>query len=171
MSDSDQISQIKKIFDEASKELKATVWFKEGKWVTSTHLFPATNPEAMTFHVFKPHWYNADRQGIHIESFLNIDEKKRKKSSVTIHLLHHDLVPGTKIKRAEIARFVVDAVYDEISEWDGYAFRAGNYGLQPFTRHLDGHALTYKNILVKEITKLCKTIGPVVDKAIKEIVQ
>jgi hypothetical protein len=159
------------IFDHVAKALKSKAWFKKEKWQTSTHFFPVKNPEALTFHVFKPHWFNADRQGIHIETFLSLDGKKRKKSSLTVHLLHHELVPGTSIKRRMLAQPVVDEIYDTVSGWDGYRFRAGKYGLQPFTLVLDGSAADFQKVLEKEVSRLCKGIGPVIDKVLKDLVQ
>ncbi len=157
------------IFDRVAKALKAKSWFGKQKWQTSTHPFPAKNPDAMTFHVFKPNWFNEDRQGVHIETFLMLDEKKRKKSSLTIHLLHHDLIPGTKIKRRELSEPVVDAIFDTVDGWDGYRFRTGKYGLQPFTLDLIGTDANFETILVKEIARLCQEVGPVVDRVIKSL--
>lgn len=96
-----------------------------------------------------------------------LDPKKRKKSSLTIHLLHHDLIPGTKIKRRALAEPVVDAIFDKISAWDGYKFRAGKYGLQPFTFVLDGTSEDFESVLVKEMIKLSREVGPVVDRVLK----
>ena len=98
-----------------------------------------------------------------------LDEKKRKKSSLTIHLLHHDLIPGTKVKRRALSEPVVDAIFDTVESWDGYRFRTGKYGLQPFTLDLIGTDANFETILVKEITKLCREIGPVVDRVIKSL--
>jgi hypothetical protein len=157
------------IFDRVTKSLKAKPWFKKESWRTSTHPFPTKKPEAITFHLFKPHWFNDDRQGIHIESFLMLDPKKRKKSSLTIHLLHHDLIPGTKIKRRALAEPIVDAIFDSISGLNGYKFRAGKYGLQPFAFNLDGTSWEFESVLVKEMSRLSREVGPVVDRVLKSL--
>ena len=157
------------IFSRISKTLSSKPWFKKESWQTSTHPFPTKNPEAITFHLFKPHWFNEDRQGIHIESFLMLDPKKRKKSSLTIHLLHHELIPGTKIKRRALAEPVVDAIFDTVSSWEGYRFRTGKYGLQPFTLELDGRSEDFESVLVKEISRVSREVGPIVDRVLKTL--
>ena len=159
------------IFKDAEAELKSKSWFKKGCWLTSVHGFPRANPEFITFHVFKKHWFNEDNQGIHIESYLAIDPKKRKKSYVTIHILHHATIPGTKLKRTLISKAFVDEIYDEVRGWDDFEFRAGKYGVQPFTKVLDGSAEDFEKTLVKDITKICQKLGPVMDKVIKDILK
>src|SRR5687767_11186944 len=112
-------SDVETVFRQVSNELAKKPWFKKEKWKVSTHTFPVNKPAFVTFHVFKEHWLNHEREGIHIESFLAFDPKARKKSSVTIHLLHYDVVPGTKIKRREVAQPIVDAIFDDVSAWEG----------------------------------------------------
>ena len=109
----------------------------------STPTFPSRCPDFATFHVFKDHWFNDERERIHIESFLPFDPKLRKKSSITIYLLHYDTVSGTKTKRREIAIPVVDAIFDEVSSREGYKFRTGTYGLQPFSKPLNGSSAKF----------------------------
>jgi hypothetical protein len=99
---------------------------------------------------------------------LAIDPKKRKKSQVTIHVLHHAKIPGTNLKRAFIARPFVDAVYGQVKKWEGYKFRAGKYGTQPFTKMLDGTDEDFEDILSVEIQRMCLKLGPEIDKAIKQ---
>jgi len=134
----------------------------------STHTVPPKNPAFVTFHVFKDHWFNDEREGIHIESFLAFDPKARKKSSVTIHRLHYDVVPGTKTKRREISESIVGAILDEVSTWDGYKFRAGKYGLQPFTKVLDGSSAKFTSTLADGVSRICKVVGPAVDKVLAQ---
>jgi hypothetical protein len=161
-------NEVQSIFKAVSESLVKKPWFKKGKWKVSTHTFPPKKPSFVTFHVFKDQWFNNEREGIHIESFLAFDPKSRKKSSVTIHLLHYDLVPGTKIKRREISQPIVDAIFEEVSSWDGYKFRAGKYGLQPFTKTLDGSSANFTAALVEEISRICQVIGPVVDTVLAQ---
>ena len=156
------------VFERVTKALKAKPWFKKEMWQASTHLFPAAKPEAVTFHLFKKHWFNGDKQGIHIESFLALDDAKRKKSNLTIHILHTDFVPGTKIKRRAVSQPAVDAIYDTVSAWAGYKFRAGKYGVQPFALDLDGTSPGFEELLVYEVSRLSRTIGPVIDKALAD---
>lgn len=156
-------------FQRIEKSLKAKPWFKKEKWLASVHGFPRGKPEFVTFHVFKKHWFNEDSQGIHIESYLAIDPKKRKKSYVTIHVLHHALVPGTKLKRTVISQPFVDEVFKEVSSWPGYKFRAGKYGTQPFTRMLDGSHPDFDSTLEREVERLCVKLGPVMDKILASL--
>lgn len=156
------------MFKKVEAQLKSKSWFQKGNWIVSTHEFPKAKPEFIIFHVYKKHWFNEDKQGIHIESYLALDPKKRRKSYVTIHVLHHALIPGTKLKRNVISKPFVDEVYDEVNTWDGYIFRTGKYGIQPFTKVLDGTSENFEETLIKEVSKICQKLGPVVDKVIKQ---
>jgi hypothetical protein len=154
-------------FKKIIKSLEVKPWFKKNGWICSVHEFPADEPEGVTFHVFKKHWFNQDHQGIHFESFLYLDAKKSKKSYVTLHILHQDKIPGTKLNRIIISKPFVDEIKDEVDTWEGFSFRAGKYGKQPFTKLLDGSRPDYERELVKDITRMCKALGPVIDKVIK----
>ena len=159
-----------KKFKTVESNLIKKAWFKKGKWLISVHGFPAKKPEFVTFHIFKENWFNEDKKGIHIESFLAIDPKKRKKSYITLHILHHAIIPGTKLKRALISRPFVDEVFDEVSSWDGYKFRVGKYGTQPFTKVLDGTAPDFEKNLETEASRICQKLGPIIDRLIKETI-
>ena len=160
------MSEPQQVFENVAKTLLSTAWFQKGNWLTSVHPFPKKNPEAVTFHIFKRHWYNDDYQGIHVESFLTLDPQKRKSSYLTVHILHHDYVPGTKIRRRDIARPIVDGCHEEISKWDGYIFRAGKYGVQPFTKKLNGSDPGFEKILIREASRLCQHLGPIIDRTL-----
>lgn len=161
---------LKNRFLKVEKGLSKKAWFKKDKWIISVHAFPdEKNAEGVTFHIFKKHWWNEDKKGIHIESYLDLDLKKQKKTYLTIHLLHSDLIPGTKLKRINFAKPFVDEIYDEVSSWDGYEFRVGKYGQQPFTKFLDATDPKFEKKLEIEIERMCKNLGPALDKAIKSI--
>lgn len=155
-------------FQLVEKQLKARPWFKKQGWLTSVHPFPAANPEGVTFQLFKKGWFNEGGGGIHIESYLSLDSKKQKESYLTFHVLHHAKVPGTKLKRIAIAKPFVDEIYEEVSKWQGYKFRAGKYGTQPFTRLLSTGE-TFEKELTEETVRMARTLGPVMDKVLREV--
>lgn len=150
-----------------ASRLRSKPWFKKNEWIISTHPFPAKSPEAVTFHAFKKHWFNEDHHGIHVESYLMLDPRKQKKSYVTVHLLHEDFIRGNKISRKVLAKEFVDSIFDQVSDWDGYKFRAGKYGVQPFTKLLDGSAKDFEKTLELEVTRICTKLGPYIDDAIR----
>lgn len=162
-----QVQTLKDRFLIVEKNLAKKSWFKKDKWFVSVHAFPNDKtPEGITFHVFKKHWWNEDRQGVHIESYLDLDPKKQKKTYLTIHLLHSDLIPGTKLKRIAFSKPFIDEVFDEVSSWDGYQFRVGKYGQQPFTKFLDATYINFEKTLETEIVRMCTKLGPIIDKSI-----
>jgi len=165
------VAENKARFRAVVKALEKKPWFKKEKWRVSLHCFPSEkSPDGVTFQLFKDHWWNDERQGIHIESYLDIEEKKRKKSFVTIHLLHSTLIPGTKFKRIALSKPFVDEIYKEVKGWPGYKFRAGKYGTQPFTRLLDGTAEDFEQQLEEEVSRMCVKLGPVLEKCLGELV-
>ena len=158
--------EVRRIFERVQARLEAEPWFARERWIAASHGFPRKAPEGITFHVFKRHWYNADGLGIHIESYLAFDERKRRKSYVTIHVLHHDRIPGTDRKRSEISKPFVDSVIAEVESWEGYRARAGKYGMQPFAKVLDGRDPAFPDLLAEEVSRLCLRLGPAMDRAI-----
>jgi hypothetical protein len=159
-------TQVRSIFKQLKARLEAKAWFTKGHWIAALHPFPKDAPEGVTFHVFKKHWHNEDRLGIHFESYLAFDERKRKKSYVTIHVLHHDKIPGTNRKRVEISKPFIDAVLSEVKGWGDFQIRAGKYGMQPFSKTLDGNDLVFADTIEKEFSRLCTRLGPAMDRAI-----
>lgn len=166
MKKDDLIARFKKV----EKLLQAKPWFKKQGWIVSVHPFPPKNPEGVTLQVFKKTWFNDERQGIHFESYFDLNPKKQKKTYVTLHALHADKIPGTKISRKEFAMPLVDQIYDEVSSWEGYEFRTGKYGQQPFTKFLDATDSKVETHLAKELMRLCEHVGPTVDKILKTLV-
>jgi hypothetical protein len=159
--------KVAKTLNRIKASISASEWFDKNGWVVSTHEFPMKNPEAMTLHVSKAHWFNKDKMGIHVETFLAYDEKKRNKSYVTLHLLHLPIIPGTKLKRIAFSKPFVDMIYDEVSSWPGYKFRAGKYGLQPFTFNVNGDRDDFEKVVITEITRICRHLGPKVEKVLE----
>jgi hypothetical protein len=166
-----EMSEVNQALNKVKASIKSTDWFKKGKWIVSTHEFPAKKPEAVTLHVYKPHWFNEDKWGIHVETFLSYDVKKRKKSYVTVHLCHHSVIPNTKLKRITISKPIVDSIFDDVKSWEGYKFRAGKYGLQPFTYVVDGLSSDFEKVVTREIARVCQLIGPRIDQVLKEVLK
>jgi len=165
-----QIDDLSLRFKKVEKLLQAKPWFKKDRWVVSIHPFPAKNPDGLTLQVFKKNWFNDERQGIHFESYFDLNSKKQKKTYVTLHALHADVIPGTKISRKQFAQPLVDQIYDEVSSWDGYEFRAGKYGQQPFTKYLDATDEKFEMQLAQELVRLCERVGPKIDKVLKSLI-
>ncbi|MBK9202801.1 MAG: hypothetical protein IPL73_10270 [Candidatus Obscuribacter sp.] len=163
------IERATELLDQVARQLQSSKWFKDG-WLTSVHCFPPppSEPESVTLHVYKKHWYNDDHRGIHFETNLGPEQFATGQVPVMLHILHTPTVPGTKIKRIKITQPFVDEIFDTVSEWDGYAFRVGKYGTQPFSCKL---AFTLDDVvdkLASEIGRMCETLGPTLDRVVLE---
>ena len=170
MKESSQVQNIKARFQSVEKNLKKFPWFKKDQWTVSVHGFPSEEkPSAVTFHVSKPHWWNEDKQGIHVESYLDLDPKKQKKTYVTLHLLHCPKIPGTNLKRDVLSKSFVDQIFDDVKKWPGYKFRTGKYGTQPFTKFLNGSSEIFEEELQSEVVRICTKLGPVLEKCIENL--
>ncbi|HEY9844402.1 MAG: hypothetical protein ACAI44_29185 [Candidatus Sericytochromatia bacterium] len=162
--------EITDCFARVRQALEAEPWYAAGHWLSSTHAFPETTPEGITFQLFKAHWFNQEHHGIHFESYLDFDPRRQKKSFVTLHLLHLPKLPGSAIPRRELARRVVDQIRPGIeAQWPGYVFRAGAYGQQPFVRRLDGSDPAFAATLAGELKRLCLYAGPAIDAVLTEL--
>ncbi|MBC7467461.1 MAG: hypothetical protein H7256_15840 [Bdellovibrio sp.] len=160
---------LEKRFDKVAAILKAKPWFSKEEWIVSHHSFPKTKPDGVTLHVYKCNWYNEDRLGIHFESFLDLNPKKQKKAYLTLHTFHYDQIPGKLIERKKFAKPLVDSIYKQVSAWDGDSFRAGKYGTQSFTTILDACSSQFENQLVKQLERLCKRVGPEIEKTLNSL--
>ena len=69
-------------------------------------------------------------------------------------------------KRIKLSKPLVDDFYEVVSGWDGYTFRVGKNGTQPFSVKLEFVAATLVDRLESELTRLCKELGPRIDKAL-----
>ena len=158
----------KQLLDQVASELRKEKWFADDGWTVSVHYFPPAPEEAesVSMHVSKNHWFDEDRQGIHFETHLGPKQLAEQECPVMLHLFHSKTIPGTTIKRDRVARPFVDAIYGLISGWDGYVFRAGKYGTQPFTYRLAFTCETFVELLAKELRRLCTQLGPEIESAL-----
>jgi hypothetical protein len=166
-----ELKELEAKFKTVETALRAKPWFAKGGWLVAQHPFPAKKPEGVTLHVFKKHWFNEEHHGVHFESYLDLNPKKHKSTYVTLHTLHYDAFPGTKISRKKFSQPLVDAIFDEVESWDGYAFRVGKYGLQPFTKLLDAASPKFAEELTTEFERLCKAVGPKVDETLRAVLK
>ena len=151
----------------AIDQLATKTWFVRAGWRGKAELFTRSPPVVASLHIFKQHWFNETGQGIHFETFVGEREARKRAVIVTLHLLHTPVIPGTKLKRGVLAKHVVDECFDTVCAWPGYRFRAGRYGVQPFQLQLsypDDDALS--TVLVTEFARMCRALGPVVDRAL-----
>ena len=159
----------KEQLDEVTRTLTAKSWFRRDGWIAATHYFPKTSPIGVTLNVFKAHWLNDARDGIHIETFLGKGTIAGAKSYVALHVFHKDSVPGSKLKRKAITKPFVDAIYEDVAAWPGYAFRAGKYGMQPFTYKFVVAEKGYVKMLSAELERVCRVVGPAMDRVLEEV--
>jgi hypothetical protein len=164
-----ELQDLQKRFEKVEALLKDKPWFSKDKWIVSQHPFPKTKPDGVTLHVYKRHWFNNEGLGIHFESYLDLNPKKLKKTYLTLHTLHYGEIPGKSIDRKKFSKPLVDSINEEVATWNGYSFRAGKYGLQPFTRFLDASSKQFEVELVNELERLCKRVGPKIDKVLNSL--
>lgn len=159
-----------KLLEGAGERLQQHKWFSTD-WLFSVHQFPPAPQlaEAVTLHVYRPGWFNEDRQGIHFETFIGPKEWKKRQLPIMMHIFHGPHVPGTKIARRKIAQPFVDEVYDLVSSWNGYEFRAGRYGTHPFTCVLDVDFDNIDQQLEREFSRLCRQLGPIMDETLDTV--
>ncbi|MBX9669807.1 MAG: hypothetical protein K2X93_19440 [Candidatus Obscuribacterales bacterium] len=161
------IDQAIALLDEAAARLTENDWFRKD-WLFSVHgyPYPPAAPESVTLHVFRPHWFNQDKQGIHFETSLGEKQWKSGKIPIALHIFHTAEVPGTKIKRKVVTKPFIDSCHKKISTWPGYEFRAGLLGCQPFTKMLAFDFESFDSVVASEISRLCIELGPALDKSL-----
>ncbi len=100
-----KINESKKIFSaeeylrplgDVVKQLEKKAWFKKEGWRGTVFLYTESPPIVASIHIFKDHWFNQDRQGIHFETFIGPKEAKSRSANVVLHLLHTPTIPVQK---------------------------------------------------------------------------
>jgi hypothetical protein len=165
-----ELEQAKTLFDQVAHALMGKKWFRDN-WLVSVHYFPPepASPESVTLQVYKSSWFNETRQGIHFEAHLGARELSEKSVPVMMHIFHTTTVPGTKLKRIKVSQPFVDDVFDTVCHWQGYAFRVGKYGTQPFSCKIKYRDDTFAEQLEEELTRLCKELGPSMDRVLQDL--
>lgn len=162
------------VLQRVASDLSQCTWFAKNGWLYSVHNFPPppAKAESVTLHVFKPGWFNDDRQGIHFETFISDRQWSSGTVPVMMHILHVSHIPETKLKRIKLSQPFIDKTYDLISSWPGYVFRTGKYGTHPFTCNLafdSANTAPFIKAMTAEMTRLCKKLGPVMDETLIEV--
>ncbi len=162
------------ILNDVAAQLAKQSWFSKSCWICSVHSFPPppAAPQSVTLHVYKSGWFNHDRQGIHFETFISPKEWRSKTVPLMLHILHTDHIPNTKLKRIKLSQPFIEKTFDLISSWPGYVFRTGKYGTHPFTRNIEfclDDTDAFIAAMAQELTRLCKELGPVMDKTLAEV--
>lgn len=157
-------------FKTIETKLKQKPWFKKDKWLIQTQLFPSCEkPEALSFQIFKKHWFNEERKGIHFETARDLRLRKDNELMVTLHVFHYSKVPGTTLKRESISKPFIDRNEKLIRTWKGYKFRTGKYGTQFFSKTIKTSEKDLEEIVVNEFEKLCTTLGPEIDTVLSKV--
>lgn len=81
----DQYPQVMKAYRRVAK----ADWFRDGGWVG----FVGHYTHGIFLHVYKPHWYNQELDGIHFELALDADAVKRKVANIQLHITHKNILP------------------------------------------------------------------------------
>jgi hypothetical protein len=162
------------VLNDVAAQLAKQSWFSKSSWICSVHNFPPppAMAESVTLRVYKQGWFNHDHQGIHFETFISPKEWRSTTVPLMMHILHTSHIPNTDLKRIKLSQPFIDKIFDKISSWPGYVFRAGKYGTHPFTRNIE-FALddtdAFISSMAKELTLLCKELGPIMDKTLAEV--
>lgn len=166
------INIVSRLLEAGAHRLMQHPWF-ETEWLFSVHPYPPApaEPECVTLHVYRPGWFNDDRQGIHFETFIGAKQWQRRELSIAMHIFHCPHIPGTSIPRRKVSRPFIDEVYDLVSSWPGYSFRAGRYGTHPFTHVLSFDVDMIEHQLEAEFSRLCLQLGPVMDRTLDAVLQ
>jgi len=151
------------------RQLETKAWFKKEGWRARVSLYKKHPPVVASMHIYKDGWFNDEGGGIHFETFVGPKEEKNSSVNVVLHLLHTPTIPGTKIKRAELSKLVVDKTYAMITDWPGYHFKVGKYGMQPFSKTIEFDDETLTTVLTTEFARLCRNLGPVIDSSLKKL--
>ena len=151
------------------KQLETKSWFKREGWRGRVSLYKKHPPVVVSLHIFKENWFNDEGVGIHFETFIGPKEQESSSVDVVLHLLHTPTIPGTKIKRIELSKLVIDKTHGMIAEWPGYQFKVGKYGMQPFSKTVEFDGESLSTLLTTEFARLCRNLGPAIDNALKKL--
>lgn len=164
------LDHARKLLTDVADAIQLEPWFSD-EWKVSVHNYPPepATAESVSMHLFKVNWFNADRQGIHFETHLSAKEWSRQSVPLMLHMFHTPTIPGTTIKRIQLSKPVVDATFDTISDWNGYKFRVGKYGTQPFSCEIKFDADDLTRTMLPEIRRLVQTLTPEIDKTLNAL--
>ena len=161
-----QSDQVKHRFQAVIRQLNKKTWFKKDKWLTSVHILSGEkSPGTVIFQVYKKKWLNEEHHGIRLETFLDLTDKKQKKSSLALQFFNPEKNSTTTYENMSLQRRIIDQIYAAIQFDEGYKLSDNKYSSQPFLKYfaIDDQFEVY---LEAEIEKLCQIIGPIVDQEI-----
>lgn len=161
-----QSDQVKHRFQTVIRQLSKKTWFKKEKWLASVHIVTSEKtPGSVIFQVYKKKWMNEGHHGIRFESFLDLTDKKQKKSSVALQFFNSEKNSTTTYENMSLQRRIIDQMHSTFNFDEDYKLNENKYSSQPFLKYfaIDDQ---FEAQLEAEIEKLCHLLGPIVDQEI-----
>ncbi len=162
-----QTNEAKHRFQDVIRRLNKYPWFKKEKWLTSVHISNVENSMGVViFQVFKKTWSNQEHQGVRFESYLDLTDKKQKKSSVALQLFNQEKKSALDGAHMGTIRPLTDAVSLEVHKLNDYRMSEVKYSSQPFIKYIN-LSENFEEELTQELAHLCQNLGKIIDQVIE----
>lgn len=93
------------------RKLAKTSWFRHGQWTA----FVGHYTHGIFLQLSKPHWYNYEFDGIHIELAMDSACAERQQASVQLHITHKAVLPD----RDAFNAYTIPQFERMVRSWNG----------------------------------------------------
>jgi hypothetical protein len=94
------------------RKLAKTAWFQHGCWSA----FVGHYTHGIFLQLSKPHWYNYDFDGIHIELAVDASCAERQLASLQLHITHKTVLPD----RDAFNAYTIPRIQAIVASWKGH---------------------------------------------------
>jgi hypothetical protein len=158
----DNLGQLHRV----AERLAQRPWFAAG-WCTEIYAWPTESPpEYAMFQLSKPTWFNAQRQGIHLETWLGPEERTSGRLPLELHILHVNAFPGTRHRRAALMRPLMERAAPLARTWTAYEISRNT--MRPLRGRVSYRADGVEETLLREFDRL-QVLGAMIDDLLADI--
>lgn len=156
-----------KLFVEQYPQVMATYrklarmdWFQADGWVA----FIGHYPHGIFMQIYKPHWYNQQLDGIHIELAVDATCLQNRVANIQFHITHKAVLPD----REKFNAFTIPKMKQMVDQWDArYKFSETNLS-ERLSVNVAVSKSTFAPKVAAELAQVCR-LGAIIDEALYEL--
>ncbi|MDA1190736.1 MAG: hypothetical protein O3A46_03515 [Candidatus Poribacteria bacterium] len=147
-------------FMKVYRRIAKTDWFQQGGWTA----FIGSFTHGIYMQVFKPHWFNAELDGIHFELAMNRQLLDNRIANLQLHITHKSVLPDRDAFNAATIPLFKRAM----SDWDAKYELSETKPSERVNLNIPYTNSTFAAKVGDEIGRVCE-LGAIIDDTLRDL--